>query len=128
VIACDPYRGTAEVVDPERLLRRRHALIERARTAATVGVLLSTKSGQRREALARRLVALAPDRAVAVSIEEVTPDALLNLGFDAYVNTACPRLAYDDEVRFPVPVLAPPEFECAMGARSWDDYVVDECE
>ena len=128
VIACDPYRGTAEEVDPERLLRRRFARIERARSAATIGVLLSTKSGQRREALARRLAALAPGRAVVVALEEVTPDALTNLGCEAYVNTACPRLAYDDGIRFPVPVLAPAEFEVALGVRAWDDYAVDECE
>ncbi len=126
VIACDPCRGTAEEVDPDRLLRRRFALIERAREAATVGVLLSTRSGQRREPLARRLAALARGRAVVIAIEEVTPGALLNLGFDAYVNTACPRLAYDDAARFPAPVLSPPEFEIATGLRSWDDYAVDE--
>ena len=128
VIACDPYRGTAEEVDPERLLRRRFALIERARSAPTIGVLLSTKSGQRREELARRLASLAPDRAVVIALAEVTPDALLNLGCEAYVNTACPRLAYDDGIRFPAPVLAPAEFEVAVGARAWDDYAVDECE
>ncbi len=128
VIACDPYRGTAEAVDPDRLLRRRFALIERAREAMTIGVLLSTKSGQRREELARRLAALAPGRAIVVTLEEVTPDALLNLGCEAFVNTACPRLAYDDEIRFPFPVLAPAEFEVAVGTRAWDDYTVDECE
>ena len=128
VIACDPYRGTAEAVDPDRLLRRRFGLIERARRASTIGILLSTKTGQRREPLARRLAALAPDRSVVVAIEEVTPDALVNLGLEACVNTACPRLAYDDEVRFPVPVLAPSEYEIALGLRAWDDYVVDECE
>ena len=63
-----------------------------------------------------------------VALEEVTPDALLNLGCEAFVNTACPRLAYDDEIRFPVPMLAPAEFEVAIGARAWDDYAVDECE
>ena len=63
-----------------------------------------------------------------VALEEVTPDALTNLGCDAFVNTACPRLAYDDGVRFSAPVLAPAEFEVAVGARDWDDYVVDECE
>ncbi len=128
VIACDPYRGTAEAVDPDRLLRRRFGLIERVRGAATVGILLSTKSGQRRESLARRLAALASDRSVVVAVEEVTPDALVNLGLEAYVNTACPRIAYDDEIRFPVPVLAPSEYEIALGLRAWDDYVVDECE
>ena len=51
---------------------------------------------------------------------------MLDLGFGAYVNTACPRLAYDDQVRFPVPVLTPPEFEILCGARAWDDYAIDE--
>lgn len=128
VIACDPYRGTAEEVDPDRLLRRRFALIERARDAGTIGILLSTKSGQRREPLARRLATLAPGRAVVIALAEVTPDALVNLGCDAYVNTCCPRLAYDDQARFSVPVLAPSEFEVAVGARAWDDYAIDECE
>ena len=75
--------------------------------------------------LARRLVALS-DRAVLVRMREVSPGELLDLGFAAYVNTACPRLAYDDQARFPVPVLTPPEFEILCGARSWDDYTIDE--
>jgi len=56
----------------------------------------------------------------------VTPDELLNLGFDCYVNTACPRLAYDDQVRFGRPVLSPQEFEILCGVRNWDDYTIDE--
>ena len=66
--------------------------------------------------------------AVLVAICEVTPAELLNLGFDCYVNTACPRLAYDDQVRFPVPVLSPPEFEILCGVRGWDEYAIDEWE
>jgi 2-(3-amino-3-carboxypropyl)histidine synthase len=76
-------------------------------------------------ALARRLAALSP-RAVIITMQEVSPDELLNLGFDAFVNTACPRLVYDDQVRFPVPVLSPQEFEILCGVRSWDDYSIDE--
>ncbi len=82
------------------------AVIEKARNAKTVGILLSTKSGQSRRALAKRLAALSPG-AVIVTMREISPDELLNLGFDCYVNTACPRLAYDDQVRFPKPVLSP---------------------
>jgi 2-(3-amino-3-carboxypropyl)histidine synthase len=51
---------------------------------------------------------------------------LLNLGFSCYVNTACPRLAYDDQVRFPVPVLSPQEFEILCNVRTWDEYAIDE--
>ncbi len=127
VIALDPYLGTATLVTAERLKRRRFALIEKARSAERIGVILSTKSGQQRLALARRLVALSA-RAVLVAICEVSPEELLNLGFDCYVNTACPRLAYDDQVRFPVPVLSPQEFEILCGARTWEEYAMDEWE
>lgn len=125
VIALDPYLGTATEVSAERLKRRRFALIEKARGADRIGILVSTKSGQQRLALARRLAGLSA-KAVLVALCEVSPDALLNLGFDCYVNTACPRLAYDDQLRFPVPVLSPPEFEILCGARAWEEFTIDE--
>jgi diphthamide biosynthesis enzyme Dph2 len=125
VVALDPLTGIAQEVSADTLLRRRFAVIEKARGAKTIGILLSTKSGQARRALAERLAALSPG-AVIVTMREVSPDELLNLGFDCYVNTACPRLAYDDQVRFPKPVLSPQEFEILCGKRSWDNYAIDE--
>jgi len=127
VIALDPYLGTAVPVSAERLKRRRFALVEKARGAERIGVILSTKSGQQRLALARRLAALS-EKAVIVAMCEVSPGGLLNLGFDCYVNTACPRLAYDDQPRFPVPVLSPQEFEILCGVRAWEEYAIDEWE
>ncbi|HUK38527.1 MAG TPA: diphthamide biosynthesis enzyme Dph2, partial [Methanomicrobiales archaeon] len=125
VVALDPFQGTAVLVSADRLRRRRFALVEKARGAERIGILLSTKSGQQRLALARRLAALS-EKAVVVALCEVSPDELLNLGFDCYVNTACPRLAYDDQIRFPVPVLSPQEFEILCGRRTWDEYAIDE--
>ena len=125
VVALDPLAGTAQEVSGEALLRRRFAVIEKARGAGTAGIIVSSKSGQIRMDLARRLAALSPN-AVIVTMREVDPAELLNLGFGCYVNTACPRLAYDDQVRFPVPVLSPQEFEILCGARRWEDYAIDE--
>jgi 2-(3-amino-3-carboxypropyl)histidine synthase len=125
VVALDPLTGTAQEVHGDTLMRRRFAVIERARDARTVGIIVSTKSGQKREKLAERLVRLS-NNAVIVTMREVTPDELLNLGFACYVNTACPRLAYDDQVRFPVPVLSPQEYEILCGTRTWDEYAIDE--
>jgi 2-(3-amino-3-carboxypropyl)histidine synthase len=107
------------------MLRRRFALMEKARMAESYGVIVSTKTGQQRLALAEQLAALS-EKAFLVAMTEVSPDELLNLGFGAYVNTACPRLAYDDQVRFPVPVLSPAEFEIICGARDFDAYRIDE--
>ena len=125
VIALDPMTGSVQEVNADALLRRRFAVIEKARNAETIGIIVSTKSGQKRMDLAKRLAGLHP-RAVIVTMGEVDPGELVNLGFSAYVNTACPRLAYDDQARFPVPVLSPQEFEILCGVRSWDDYAIDE--
>ncbi|MDD1661846.1 MAG: diphthamide biosynthesis enzyme Dph2, partial [Methanomicrobiales archaeon] len=127
VIAIDPLLATATTVDAGRLKRRRHALMEKAKEAERIGIILSTKSGQQRLALARRLAGLSK-KAVLVALCEVTPGELLNLGFDCYVNTACPRLAYDDQVRYPAPVLSPQEFEILCGTRTWEEYAMDEWE
>jgi 2-(3-amino-3-carboxypropyl)histidine synthase len=125
VIALDPLFGTAQEVRGDPLMRRRFAVMEKARGARSVGIIVSTKSGQQRGKLAERLVRLS-NNAVIITMKEVTPDELLNLGFACYVNTACPRLAYDDQVRFPVPVLSPQEFEILCGTRTWDEYAIDE--
>jgi 2-(3-amino-3-carboxypropyl)histidine synthase len=125
VVSLDPYTAQTEVVNASHLLRKRFALIEKARSAKSVGILLSLKSGQKRSDLAKSLQSLSGN-AFIVTLFEVSPEALLNLGFDCYVNTACPRLAYDDQIRFAVPLLSPPEFEILCGVRSWDDYIIDE--
>jgi len=125
VIAFDPFSRVAEVVSTERFLRRRFALIEKAKNARNYGIILSLKSGQERWSLAKRLSHL-HEHAIIVAMQEVHPDELLNLGFSCYINTACPRLAYDDQERFPVPVLSPGEFEIVCGVRNFEDYRIDE--
>jgi 2-(3-amino-3-carboxypropyl)histidine synthase len=125
VIALDPFQGTVEEVVPERFMRKRFALIEKAKAAPHFGIILSEKPGQRRQELAEYLAGIR-DEAYIVSMTEVSPGELLNLGFAAYVNTACPRLAYDDQERFPVPVITPCEFEIVCGVRTFDEYRIDE--
>src|SRR4030042_5573149 len=48
VIALDPLTGTAPEVTGDTLMRRRFAVMEKARGARTVGIIVSTKSGQKR--------------------------------------------------------------------------------
>jgi 2-(3-amino-3-carboxypropyl)histidine synthase len=125
VIALDPYCRTIELISAEKFLRRRFALIEVAKKAGNYGIILSLKSGQQRLRLAERLATMR-NNACIVAMREVSPDELLNLGFSCYVNTACPRLAYDDQERFPVPVISPQEFEILCGSRTFEDYQIDE--
>jgi 2-(3-amino-3-carboxypropyl)histidine synthase len=125
VVTLDPYCRTVEVVSTERFLRRRFGLIEVAKKAENFGIIMTLKSGQQRRQLAERL-ALMRENTFIVALQEVSPDELLNLGFSCYVNTACPRLAYDDQERFPVPVISPQEFEIVCGSRIFEEYQIDE--
>ena len=127
VIALDPFTGMVQEIDAERFLRRRHALVTRVRQAEHVGLLVSTKTGQERFALARRLASRCTN-AMIILMTDISPDELLNLGFPAYVNFACPRLSYDDQARFPVPVITPYEFMIILGDTDFGDYRIDELE
>ena len=58
-------------------------------------------------------------------MNEISPQGLMAYRVDAFVSTACPRLAMDDYSRYDKPVLTPIEAEVALGIREWDDYVFD---
>ena len=125
VIAFDPYMRSCEEVTVRAFLTKRFSLIERAKEADIYGIIVSTKSGQQRMELGEQLTELHTNT-ILLSMKEVTPDQLLNIGLPCYVNTACPRLAYDDQPRFHGPVLSPQEFQIMCGVRTWDEYAIDE--
>ncbi|MCD1295016.1 diphthamide biosynthesis enzyme Dph2 [Methanocella sp. CWC-04] len=125
VVAADPFTGEARIVDVEKIMRQRYAVIAKAMDAKKWGIIIGMKSGQKRLELAQQLKGLAED-AVLISIREISADRLLSFKVDAYVSTVCPRVAIDDAGRFPVPVLTPVEFEILKGLRKWEDLVFDE--
>jgi 2-(3-amino-3-carboxypropyl)histidine synthase len=129
VIAADPVTGEVSEIDPDPMLRRRFAAIARAMDAKKFAVLVSKKPGQKRMALARHLKALGEAKGLdmfLVYLDNIEPDRLQNLGADAAVSTACPRVALDDAAKYRIPILTPPEFEVLMGERKWDEYGFDE--
>jgi len=129
VVASDPVSQLVMEIDPRPMLQRRYGAIARARDALSYAVLVSKKPGQRRLDVARRLVALGRARGkdmMLVCLDNIEPDRLLNLGVQAAVSTACPRIALDDMSKYRIPVLTPPEFEILLGERPWEDYIFDE--
>lgn len=116
----------------DRVLRQRFAAIEAARRRGgkRFAVLVSTKPGQFRlrmaEAIKKKVEARGGE-AVIVQVDTLTPENLQYFRhMDAWVNTACPRVATDDYAKFPVPMLTPPELEIVLGERAWEDYAFDE--
>jgi 2-(3-amino-3-carboxypropyl)histidine synthase len=129
VVTADPITGEVGEIDTDPLLRRRFAAISRAENAGCFAVLVSSKPGQKRMGLAKRIKAMgeaAGRQMFLVYLDNIEPDRLVNLGAQAAVCTACPRVALDDAAMYKIPILTPPEFEIMLKVRRWEDYMFDE--
>ncbi len=129
----DPLAGTVRDISDtvERVLRQRHGAIVRAGDARNFGILVGTKIGQCRTslALAQKQLLETHDRSgIIFTLDHFSPAHLLGFGMDAYVSTACPRIAIDDYLRYDEPILTPTELEIVLGTRDWADYRLDEFE
>ena len=65
--------------------------------------------------------------AYIILVDNVTPDVLLPyLDLDAFVVSACPRIAIDDSQMYKKPLLTPQELEIVLNKREWENYQLDE--
>jgi len=131
VVVLDPNLEEPREIDQakNKILRQRHAVIERAEKARTFGIIVGEKIGQRRIRRARELRKLLRWKkkdAALILMDKFDPEKLRTIGFDAYVSTACPRIAIDDVAMYDRPLLTPQELEIVLGVRKWENYVFDQ--
>lgn len=114
VIVCNPYTTECDEIsdeEKEKWKKRQKKRLMRAAPAETIGILISTKSGQSNLKLAlslkEKLTELGKN-AFLFAGESITPENILGFEVDAWVNTACPRLVDD---YFDKPVINPDELE-----------------
>lgn len=110
-VIVDPYMGKARVIDKyvEKILKLRKGAERRFLEAKRIGVLVGLKHGQRkiREAnlIFKRLKSLGRDP-ITICAREITPENIDSFtDVDAFVNTACPRIALDGRNLFQKPIL-----------------------
>ena len=62
-----------------------------------------------------------------LELEHIGPELIDFYPVDAFVTTACPRIAIDDSVRYAKPLITPFELEVALGEKQWETgYQFDE--
>ncbi len=129
VWSLDPLQGTLEPpIDREGLIRGRLLAVAVARGARRWGILVSTFGGQNRSPTALALQERARSRGLEAEIllfDRLDPRDLEGRAIDAYVNTACPRIALDDSANYGKPMLTPPEFLMALGELPLEPYRFD---
>jgi len=128
-ILADPYDGTVRLLDQDRdrIIRQRYAMVEKARQANNFGIIVSTKPGQSNPTIAVNIQQQLEEngkKAVILYADEVVPDKLLDFtGIEAFVDTACPRLALDDPERFLKPIVTRDEIMVVIGAWTWEQLL-----
>ena len=113
----------------DEFLKKRILRVYKAMDGDRGAIVVCNKIGQKRRDLALDLKRKAREigrRVDIIYLDEITPTKLENFPYDYYVNTACPRITYDDAELFKVPVISPQEFEILLGLRDWNDYEMDE--
>ena len=110
VFVYNPYEDSVKRLDDEieKMRKRKKGAIAKALTCKKFGILLSTKPGQFNMAQARWAKDELRKRDLEAAIlvaNELEPMSIKNfMVFDCLVNTACPRMA-DDQEEFGKPVL-----------------------
>ncbi|MDP6011253.1 MAG: diphthamide biosynthesis enzyme Dph2, partial [Candidatus Poseidoniaceae archaeon] len=129
----DPYTTEAREISLEhieRILRQRFGLITVSQEAQSFGILIGEKPGQMRRSLAMRMKRLLEKhgkKGYLLALEHVGPELIDFYPVDAFVNTACPRIAIDDSVKYDKPLITPYELEVALGEKKWEQgYQFDE--
>jgi 2-(3-amino-3-carboxypropyl)histidine synthase len=111
--------------EADKIVKQRWASIQEARKAKNFAVLIGLKLGQKRleEAFQMKQKLEKDGRAVYLfAVREVIPEAFMQFPtIDAYVNTACPRISFDDSSRFRKPVLTVNEALVVVGELTWEE-------
>ena len=128
VAIANPYLMSAEMLSEQEVMslaKKRMAAITVARNARRLGIVVSSKPGQYRFETARSMKARLEEEgrtAVIIALDEA---GALNLGnfseVDAFIVTACPRIALDGMPDVAKPVLTLVEAQIMLGEKRWED-------
>jgi len=113
--------------DAQKVVKRRWAEISEAREAEEFGVIIGLKPGQCNIEVARAIKQALEENgksAALLALREITSTALLQFPtIEAYVNTACPRIALDEPSFSTKPVLTVREAYVVLGKIGWEDLL-----
>jgi 2-(3-amino-3-carboxypropyl)histidine synthase len=128
VVTANPYTLSVETIkqrDIMSIAKKRAAAISKAKESQKFGILTSTKPGQYKIELARiiqKKLNKKGKEAMIICLDEINSEKLLNFSeVEAFVCTACPRIAIDGMAGITKPLLTPIETKVILGEIKWQD-------
>ncbi len=122
VYCYNPFSGEVTVIDKhlmEQSIKHQKGAILRFYSSDNIGIIISIKPGQYHLRKARELQKKFPDKKFYLIVfSTIDFNQLENFNFvQCWVNTACPRIAYDDFKKFQKPVVDIDEILTPLRAR-----------
>lgn len=113
IFAISPIlKETKEIKINDEFIRKRYAMVGIARTKTKFGILVSSKDGQKRLELAyeiKKYLEKNKKQAYVLVSDYIKEDYLVGVNIECYINTACPRITYDDSSSFRKPIISASE-------------------
>ena len=125
----DPYdqQFTAEYYDHDLMKLNRKGQIEKARSAQTFGIILSTLGRQGNPKImenVKRMLQKQNKDYICILLSEIFPDKLaLFEDIDCFIQIACPRLSIDWGLAFDKPLLTPYEAAVLLQECQWQSEI-----
>lgn len=131
VAIINPIAEGHEILSPELddFLNQRKAVLLKAAACKRFGVLVSSKKGQQRLAIAEELTNLLRENGYDAQLflqDELNNERLYDFNVGAFVCTACPRIPIDDVEVYDRPILTPFEARVLLGEEEFRPYKLDE--
>lgn len=127
IVTANPYTmeiGLLQNKEVTRLAMKRMAAINNARSAEKWSILVSTKPGQKNVVQAKYLKKILIERGrktTIILLDEINQRVLTNFSeTQAFVDTACPRIALDNPPDTLRPILTPTETLIALNYKQWE--------
>ncbi|MDD3178468.1 MAG: diphthamide biosynthesis enzyme Dph2 [Candidatus ainarchaeum sp.] len=115
IITINPITKKIKKIEiTDEFIRQRYVNIALARKAEKFAILVSTKKGQNRMGIAikiKKFIETKNKKAYILISDYIKQEYLYGIKVDCFINTACPRITYDDYKQFKKPIISVTEIE-----------------
>ena len=125
VFLLDEQTGKIEPMNNERdkVIRKRAIAIDKVKQAQKIGIIVDRKIGQYNMRIAENLrndFEKLGKQVIIIVVDEFNPSIMNFYDVNAFIDTACPRIAFEDFEKYDKPMITSREAKVAIGKLSWD--------
>ena len=112
--------------EKDKIIRQRAIAIDKVKSAKKIGIVVDKKIGQYNMNIAEKLksdLEKLGKEVIVILVNEFSPGLMNFYNVDAFIDTACPRIAIEDYGRYDKPIINSREANVVVGKRSWEELL-----